>query len=218
MSSTSPQAYLRKQPGAPSMPFRLLDLPTELRIMIYDYLITRKHTTITARHPSTTYETCTTLVRSEPVPPIYMTCKLLYAEAGPYLEKKIKNMSTFKDFTENADVEMRNFSKAERQDIVDFLCAGEEFLRNASKDPFSRSSNASETKTCVHFVVAGKWNSGATMDRLLSYIAMICATRQIKGVVHTIDQDLEQIDFVDPRGWISFEGAMDIKKWNKEWA
>jgi hypothetical protein len=37
------------------------------------------------------------------------------------------------------------------------------------------------------------------------------------GVVHIIDQDLEQIDLIDSRGKISFEGVIDIKKWNDEW-
>lgn len=241
------------------MPFRLLDLPPELRVIIYGHLITQKHTTITARHPSTNYETCITLVRSEPVPPIYMTCRFLYAEAGSYLEEKIKNTSTssktpriiihpssmyalfgrrsllystlrsmrrphflecpeeqFSNLTENADVKMCKFSKAEHQDIVDFLGTSEEYLRNATKDQFSRLSDASETKSYgIHFIVAGKWKS-VVMKTMLRHIAMTCATWQMKGFVHAIDHDLEQIDFVDSRGWVSFEGAMDIKKWNAE--
>jgi hypothetical protein len=84
------------QPNLP-VSFRFLDLPKEIRFMIYEQLITRTHRNVT------TYYTVTSrmieqgehqplivpmiLVVPDPVPPIHISCRMIYNEATSLLKK-----------------------------------------------------------------------------------------------------------------------------------
>jgi hypothetical protein len=72
-------------------PFPFLDLPKDLRLMVYDHLIMRNYHKITMRIRGE--EASVTLVRQEPIPPIHVACKLLLDEAGTYLRRKVERMS-----------------------------------------------------------------------------------------------------------------------------
>jgi hypothetical protein len=62
----------------------LLDLPKELRIMVYENLVLRRHHKIQFYVPD--YSTLQfTLVLSDPVPLLHRTCRLLHAEMAHYV-------------------------------------------------------------------------------------------------------------------------------------
>ncbi len=71
-------------------PFRFLDLPKELRLMVYDYLVDREHHKISIVEDDESADI--TLVTPAPVPQIYLTCKELHAEAVPFLQKKVAKL------------------------------------------------------------------------------------------------------------------------------
>lgn len=70
--------------------FPFLDLPKDLRLTVYDQLITRTHHDITARING--QDVTVTIVQTSPTPPIHLACKVLYAEAALFLEAKIDRM------------------------------------------------------------------------------------------------------------------------------
>jgi hypothetical protein len=85
MASTAPMS-----PKASSI-FPFLDLPKDLRLMIYDHFVTRSHHDISWTQEK---ETATmTLVTPNPISPLHLTCKALHAEVTPFLKAKIARMS-----------------------------------------------------------------------------------------------------------------------------
>ncbi len=70
-------------------PFRFLDLPTELCLMVYERLVTRNHQKVELRHRTENFSAITrtvTLVTPKPVPPLHLACKLTYSEAYPCIQ------------------------------------------------------------------------------------------------------------------------------------
>ena len=71
--------------------FRFLDLPKELRLMVYDLLITRHHHKLTWHKGGESASI--TLVTPDPIPPVHLTCKSLRDEAGSFLRGKVLRMT-----------------------------------------------------------------------------------------------------------------------------
>ncbi|KAF9695150.1 hypothetical protein EKO04_006934 [Ascochyta lentis] len=68
-------------------PFRFLDLPKELRLMVYECLVSRSHETVEREYgDGGKAARSAILVTSDPVPPVYFTCKLIYSEAASMLK------------------------------------------------------------------------------------------------------------------------------------
>ncbi|KAF2819156.1 hypothetical protein CC86DRAFT_413230 [Ophiobolus disseminans] len=72
-------------------PFRFLDLPKDLRLMIYDLLITRNHHKITWTKADETASI--TLVAPNHIPSIYLACKSVHSEATLFLKAKVNRMN-----------------------------------------------------------------------------------------------------------------------------
>jgi hypothetical protein len=70
--------------------FPFLDLPKDIRLMVYDLLITRSHKKISWTKGGDTASI--TLVTENPIPPIHVTCKSLHAECVPFFKAKIERM------------------------------------------------------------------------------------------------------------------------------
>jgi hypothetical protein len=73
--------------------FPFLNLPKDLRLMIYDCLLERKHQISSLYCPKSGAKVNTVFTTSNSIPPIHVTCKMLYAEAGPFLKAKVTRMS-----------------------------------------------------------------------------------------------------------------------------
>jgi hypothetical protein len=68
-------------------PFRFLDLPLELRFMVYEYLHTRTHRKIIIS-PDFSEGATAILVVPGPIPPIFTVCKSVHAEAVLFLRNR----------------------------------------------------------------------------------------------------------------------------------
>lgn len=75
-----------------SSTFRFLDLPKDIRLMVYDLLTTRTHRKIMRHEAGKT--AAITLVAPDSIPPLHLTCKALSAEATPFLRAKVERMAT----------------------------------------------------------------------------------------------------------------------------
>ncbi|KAF2254010.1 hypothetical protein BU26DRAFT_233883 [Trematosphaeria pertusa] len=86
------------QSDPPSQPFRFLDLPTELRFMVYEQIpINIQHTVLELsrllrrrQHPESTREPTVTLVSYSASLPLLQTCRTIQSEATPFLERKVE--------------------------------------------------------------------------------------------------------------------------------
>jgi hypothetical protein len=68
-------------------PFRFLDLPKELRLMVYECLLTRSHHEIVfQRDQSTKEHSRLTLMLRDAIPPIHHTCRQLHTEVVSLLK------------------------------------------------------------------------------------------------------------------------------------
>jgi hypothetical protein len=75
--------------------FRFLDLPKDLRLMVYDCLIDRTTVRISDQTLELPRDRCEiVLVTANPIPPIHLTCKFLCEETVPFLKAKVMHMST----------------------------------------------------------------------------------------------------------------------------
>lgn len=72
--------------------FPFLQLPRDIRLIVYDNMMTRTHQRISLDSPNG--PATVTLVLADPIPPIHRTCKLLHAEAGSFVKAKLVRMSS----------------------------------------------------------------------------------------------------------------------------
>jgi hypothetical protein len=73
--------------------FPFLDLPKDLRLMVYDCLLERTRQTSSVQCPQFKARVDTVFITADPIPPIHLACKFLSEEAGPFLKAKITRMS-----------------------------------------------------------------------------------------------------------------------------
>ncbi len=84
-TNARPEAVPREE-----QPFRFLDLPKDIRLMVYEYFIDRDHHKITVREEGESVEI--TLIMPSPIPHISLVCKELHAEATPFLQKAVVDL------------------------------------------------------------------------------------------------------------------------------
>ncbi|KAH7087448.1 hypothetical protein FB567DRAFT_548744 [Paraphoma chrysanthemicola] len=73
--------------------FRFLDLPTELSLHIYGFLINRTHFTSRMIDTRPSNPEFITFTRPDPIPPLHLTCKAILAEIIPLFTSKLERMS-----------------------------------------------------------------------------------------------------------------------------
>lgn len=74
-------------------PFPFLDLPKDIRLCVYDNLLTRTHCEVSLSTYSQK-DPRITLVTSNPIAPTNQTCKLLHDEAGSFVKAKLEWLSS----------------------------------------------------------------------------------------------------------------------------
>jgi hypothetical protein len=75
--------------------FRLLDLPTELRLLIYEHITpTEQHHTLQHEPPGSIYPTTATLTTHHLPVSLLRTSKFIHREAGPILGTKLATLRT----------------------------------------------------------------------------------------------------------------------------
>ncbi|KAF1851249.1 uncharacterized protein K460DRAFT_401273 [Cucurbitaria berberidis CBS 394.84] len=65
-------------------PFRFLDLPKELRLMVYEHLVTPRHYEVQMRYKDRLYCSAILLIPDRS-PPIHAVCRSIYGEASDFL-------------------------------------------------------------------------------------------------------------------------------------
>jgi len=73
-------------------PFPFLGLHRDVRLLMYEHLISRTHHSIIKRSEDAQVVTLT-LVQHDPIIPIHLTSRSLLAQAGPFLKSKVERMS-----------------------------------------------------------------------------------------------------------------------------
>jgi hypothetical protein len=89
MDDISSQAATQHQHEA----FPFLDLPKDLRLMVYDCLLQRRRHTSSIQCPQSKAQVDTVFITADPIPPIHLACRFLGEEAGPFIKATLTRMS-----------------------------------------------------------------------------------------------------------------------------
>jgi hypothetical protein len=71
--------------------FRFLDLPTDLRFMVYDFIFTYRHHNLVLHHRRQSTRPPLTLIMPKQIGPIHLTCRLIHGETSRYHDPRISS-------------------------------------------------------------------------------------------------------------------------------